>query len=340
MSRGDVVHDALGDRLVGIGWDAGWAAALADASVRPGARPGRVVRRHKGGLDVVTATGVLAAETDPSADLEVATGDWVAVAQDADGLSWVLVVLPRRTALVRRDPAERAHRQILAANADEVWVVHGLDRPLNPRRLERALVLAFDSGADPAIVLTKADTVRELDRVLEEVGSVAAGVPVLPVAAAREEGVAALRMRLGTDRTAALLGESGAGKSTLVNRLAEAAVLLTGAVRAGDAKGRHTTTVRALVPLTGGGAVLDTPGVRAMGLWELGPGLDRAFPEIAEAEARCRFRDCGHGDEPGCAVRSALSEGSLRADRVAAWHRLLDELDAVERERTEQGRRA
>lgn len=222
---------------------------------------------------------------------------------------------------------------------DWVFVVMGLDRPLKPGRIERSLVLAWDSGAEPVIVLTKLDVVEDPSAALAEVAAVAGGAPVQALSSTTGEGIDALHRLLAGDRTVVLLGESGAGKSTLLNRLAGQEVQRTAEVRTRDAKGRHTTVTRDLVVLPTGGVVIDTPGLRSLGLLDADEGLASAYPDIEALAPDCRFRDCRHGTEPGCAVVAAVGEGAIDAERVARYRAMQDELDAGAAEVVEVQRR-
>jgi ribosome biogenesis GTPase len=238
-------------------------------------------------------------------------GDWVVVLTWPDRRVTAEAVLPRRTALVRRAAGRASTGQVLAANLDTAAVVESIDPAPDLNRVERLLALAWQSGARPLVVLTKADLAAAPAVVAAQVAEATAGVPVLPVSAERAAGLDRLRRLVAPGRTLALLGPSGCGKSTLVNALVGAAVMATQRVRRADGKGRHTTTYRALVPVPGGGAVLDTPGVRAVGLLDAGAGLARTFGDLAALVAACRFPDCAHRAEPGCAVRAALASGAL-----------------------------
>jgi ribosome biogenesis GTPase len=317
--------------LAALGWTERLAALAADAGFDH-ARPGRVSRVDRGLVTVLTGAGAVRAV--PAAG-PVATGDWVLV-DDADEPS-VVAILPRASSFVRGDPMDGAatDAQVIAANIDIVFVVHGLDNGPNLRRLERELVLVYDSGATPVVVLTKADLVPEEDAGAAEtdVRTVAPAVDLIVAGAQRDDAVEALRHYAAGGRTVALIGASGVGKSTLVNRLVGAEVQDTGAVRASDRRGRHTTTARELVPLPEGGVLIDTPGLRAVSLWDSDEGLSRAFADIEALAAECRFRDCAHQAEPGCAVLAAVERGDLDPDRLAHYRRLDDELDATARRR-------
>ena len=256
-----------------------------------------------------------------------AVGDWVAVRPPAT----IAAVLPRRTVFSRKEPWSETKEQVLAANADVVFVTTALTkRDFKARRLERYLATAWESGAQPVLVLTKTDLCDDVGAAVVEAESVAFGVSVHPVSAVTGEGVDALRPYFEHDRTVALLGSSGVGKSTLVNLLAGREVLVTREIRA-DGRGRHTTTHRELVPLPGGGLVLDTPGLRELQLWDVSGGLEATFEDVAAIAATCRFSDCAHASEPGCAVRNALRSGALSGERYESWRKLQRELERLER---------
>jgi ribosome biogenesis GTPase len=314
--------------LASLGWDASFASAFA-AVAREGDRPGRVVRPDRGACSVLTAAGMVRARVAPGllADpvARPCAGDWV-VLREVAGQAWLEAVLPRRTSVVRRTAGKESVGQVLAANLDAAAVIEPLDPSPDPSRVERLLALAWESGATPLVVLSKADLAADPATIAAEIAEVAPGVAVLPVSAERGWGLHPLRQWIGPGRTLALLGPSGSGKSTLVNALAGAPVMATQRVRRADGKGRHTTTYRALVPLPGGGAVLDTPGLRAIGLLETADGLDRTFADVVELVAACRFADCRHQTEPGCAVRAALVTGELTVRRWESWRKLQREV--------------
>jgi ribosome biogenesis GTPase len=276
---------------------------------------------------VLTPEGsILAATTET-----VCTGDWVVVDRAGDPPR-IVAVLERRTALVRRS-ADEDTAQLLATNVDEVWIVVPLDRPVGPERIERALVLAWESGALPVLVATKADlaTPDEIGDAVTVLGSAGPGTPAVVVSASTGSGVAALESRLGRGRSVALLGASGAGKSSLINALAGADVVDVGAVRASDSKGRHTTAWRELVLVPAGGVLIDSPGLRAVGMWIDDGGIDAAFSDVADLATQCRFNDCAHETEPGCAVTAAIAAGDLDARRLESYRRLRREAAWAER---------
>jgi len=251
-----------------------------------------------------------------------AVGDWVAMRVATTAL--IAAVLPRSSAFVRRAAGGVTVEQVLAANVDTALLVSGLDCDFNLRRLERYLAAARESGASPVVVLNKADLLGggELQRCVAEAGATAPGVPVVTVSALSACGLEPLAPWLEARRTVALLGSSGVGKSTMVNALLGTRRQPTGTVRAADSRGRHVTSRRELVPLPGGALLIDTPGLRELGLWGGGDGLDGAFPDVVALGRGCRFRDCAHADEPGCAVRAAVEAGELDPARLESWRKL------------------
>lgn len=250
-------------------------------------------------------------------------------------------IAPRSREFVRKDPTERAVPQVLAANFDRVLVAQPLS-DVNLKRLERELVLAHETGAEVTVVLTKADLAedeRQVEAVRAAVRAIAGDVEVLTVSSAAPESVEAVRELIPHGTTAVLIGKSGVGKSSLVNLLVGKDVLETGDVREGDGKGRHTTVSREIVEIPGGGCIVDMPGVRGLGLWDAEAGIGAAFPDIEDLAARCRFRDCKHEDEPGCAVRAAVEAGEVALERFESYQALRQEAREVERRR-EEARRA
>jgi ribosome biogenesis GTPase len=252
-------------------------------------------------------------------------GDWVAARIAGQDYAIVEAVLPRRSCFERRAAGQREEPQAIAANVDSVFLVCGLDGDFNLRRLERYLVLAAESRVAPVIVLNKADLCGDAAACLREVATVAASAPVVAVSALTDHGVDPLYAFLGPGRTVALLGSSGVGKSTIVNQLLGGEHFRTGAVRESDSRGRHTTTHRELAPLPGGGALIDTPGMRELQLWAGQGSVDEVFDEIATLAAQCRFGDCTHAVEPGCAVQEGLAEGAVSQERWESYRKLLGE---------------
>jgi ribosome biogenesis GTPase len=325
----------------------GWTPAIED-QFAPYAADGlelaRVAVERRGAFLLYTARGEQPAElagrlrhaAAERGDLP-AVGDWVAASGNGVGDRMnpvpnagpmrIHAVLPRWTKFSRLAASDHGQtiEQVVAANVDTVLLVAGLDGDLNLRRVERYLALGWESGAEPVVVLTKADLCADVDAVLLGVETVAIGVPVHAVSNVTGEGVEELRAYLRPGHTVAALGSSGVGKSSLVNRLAGQELMATGAVRA-DGRGRHTTTSRQLLLLPGGGLYLDTPGMRELRLWESEEGLAQTFDDVAAAAALCRFADCSHEREPGCGVRAALAEGTLAPERYESWKKLQAEL--------------
>jgi ribosome biogenesis GTPase len=312
-----------------LGWTddltAAWRALGTDTPA------GRVSRLDRGWSSVL-----LAPDTEPlrlrNIGTDVAVGDFVVPSDDGERVAHVL---PRRSAFVRRASfaGSRAQAQTIAANIDVVGLVHAVTSPPNQRRLERELVLAFDSGARPLVVLTKADLVDDAGAAaVASLEAVAPGVPVLLASGISGVGIDALRAFTARNATIAFLGASGVGKSTLVNALVGRTAQHTAGVREGDQRGRHTTVASELVRLPGEGWLIDTPGVRAVSLWSSGTGIERAFADVFGLMDHCRFRDCKHDDEPGCAVNAAVADGRLDPQRLDSMKRLVAEEAAIEAE--------
>lgn len=305
---------------------AGWAAA-------DDAHLGRVVRVDRGLASVLTEDGPHRTSiggallgrmaNDPTEG--PCTGDWCVVREWADHRLTIERLLPRRTAVVRATAGEQSHGQVLCSNVDLAAVVVALHPLPVLSKIERLVTLAWESGARPLVVLTKADVVGDADQIAEEVAEAAPGVDVVVVSSVTGEGIDSLRDRLDGRLTLALLGASGHGKSSLTNALVGAEVLATREIRE-DGRGRHTSVRRELVPLPSGGAVIDTPGLRGVGLVDAEAGIAATFADVEALEGQCRFNDCAHGGEPGCAVAAALADGSLPVRRFESWRRLQREL--------------
>lgn len=297
--------------------------------------PGRVTAVHKERYEVVCEYGETGARLKAgtyyggSADFPT-VGDFVMLRYVPDGDSLILSTLPRRTFFSRRDPDRGRGEQAVAANFDDVFLLQSLNEDFNLRRLERYLTLAWQSGATPVIVLTKADLAEDYSRYLAAVGQVAPGVAVHLVSTKTGFGLEALQSCFRPGRTAVFLGSSGVGKSSLVNALAGEEIMSVGLIRADDGKGRHTTTHRQLLRLPGGAIIIDTPGMRELGMWAVSEGLEEAFPDVERFLGRCRFRDCTHTAEPGCAIRAALEEGELSQVRWDSYRSLQEEAKYAE----------
>jgi len=332
--------------LHALGWNSRWEETFTPYRDR-GLEAARVAREDRGRYLLLHAAGARPAElagrlrheAQGRAELP-AVGDWVAMRSGDGELGVIAAVLPRASAFVRKVAGETTEEQVVAANVDTVFLVAGLDGDLNLRRIERYLAAAWESGAEPVVVLNKADLVEDLEARVVEVESVAPGVPVIAVSALAHQGLEGLGSWLAPGRTVALLGSSGVGKSTLLNALLGEERQDTGAVRADDSRGRHTTTRRELVPLPGGALLLDTPGMRELQLWGGEESLAGTFPDVTELASDCRFRDCRHEGEPGCAVRAAVESGVLDATRLDSWHKLQRELRWLDTRRDARARAA
>lgn len=337
-----------------LGWDderrhefASYAehiAGRARPDRKPNLVPGRVAVEHRGGYSLLTmqgevwaeSTGRMRHEASSRADLP-ATGDWVAAELHDDGHASVHAVLDRRTRFSRNIAGKATDEQVLAANIDVSFLVASLEFEVNLRKLERYLTLAWSGGTDPVVVLTKSDLAGDPEDLVYEmrrVESVALGVPVLLTSAETQAGIEDVRDQLAGNRTAVLLGSSGAGKSTLVNALTGTSDQDVRSVR-GDGKGRHTTTRRELIALEGGGVLVDTPGLRGLKLWDHGDGIAGSFADVDELASACRFRDCRHEGEPGCAIRAAIETGELARVRLDDYNKLQREL-AYQRSKQDQ----
>jgi ribosome biogenesis GTPase len=343
----------------GLGWDAGWDAAF-EPFAAGGGRPARVVAVHKetaivrgdaGGDRPASVTGRFRHEALAASDFP-AVGDWVALEPAAasaspDDPAVIAAVLPRRTAFVRsaadasrRTAGNLADEQVIASNVDIAFLVAGLDGDFNLRRLERYLAVAWSSGVTPVIVLNKADIARDLEERLVAVSAVAPGVPVVVLSALTGDHVADLGAYLVDGQTSVVLGSSGVGKSTLLNTLLGEQRQATADVRDDDSRGRHTTTHRELFALPGGALLIDTPGIRSLEVAGADEGVDTAFDDITELATQCRFSDCRHGSEPGCAIRRAIDDGTLDEGRLDGFRKLERELAFAERREDPRARAA
>lgn len=321
-----------------LGWDEAWAAAFAPYAA-DGLIPARVAIEFNYIYRLYAESGELQAQHAGRMRHEAlsreqlsAVGDWVA-ARPASGEATATIeaILPRRSKFSRKVAGELTEEQIVASNIDTVFLVMGLDGDYNPRRLERYLLLAYESGAKPVVILNKADVADHLSDDMDEIGRIAVGIPVHAISAKTRQGVEIIESYLGTGRTGALLGSSGVGKSTLVNAIVGEEMLKTREVRAHDSRGRHTTRHRHLIVLPAGrGLIVDTPGMRELQLWAHSDGARETFEDIDEIAAGCHFTDCRHRDEPRCAVKQAVEEGRLAADRLEGYLKLQDELQSLE----------
>jgi ribosome biogenesis GTPase / thiamine phosphate phosphatase len=313
------------ERLRSLGWDDERAAEAAAAGL-PCTVPGRIARVDRGICTVFAADGTHRAAVPPRFGTP-AVGDWALFtpAVEAGDDASLQALLGRRTSFSRHAAGEETLEQVVAANVDVVLLLNALDQRFSLRRIERYLTLGWQSGAQPVIVFTKTDVCDDVERIVLETEAIAFGTGIVALSSVTGEGFDQLTRYLTANRTVALLGLSGAGKSTLINRLAGEELLRTQEVR-DDGRGRHTTTHRELIPLPDGGVLVDTPGMRAVGLWGEEEALEQAFTDVEELAAQCRFADCAHETEPGCAVVEAIQQGTLPAARLESYNKLLREL--------------
>ncbi|MHC4959376.1 MAG: ribosome small subunit-dependent GTPase A [Planctomycetota bacterium] len=325
--------------LASLGWTADDQAAF-EEEYGPECEPARVSEQQKGlytvwaaaGERPVTLPGRFRHRAESHAEY-TAVGDWVAVAGQL-----IRDVLPRRTALLRKRGLGHTEAQVVAANIDTVFITTSLNQDLNPRRLERYLTLVWESGARPVVVLTKADLCTDVMSRVGDTENASLGVPVHAVCALEGRGLEQLADYLGPAATVALVGSSGVGKSTIVNALAGADIQTVKQIRKDAYRGQHTTTSRQLIRLPGGGLVVDTPGMRELSLWDGSEGVSATFSDIEELGKQCRFRDCGHAAEPGCAVRGAIDNGTLDETRWASYSKLVRELAFLEKKQRQRER--
>ncbi len=328
----------MDDALTALGWDAGWTAVWAEAiAANPGLTAARVAVAHRGAVEVIDGEGGFWAEPTGKMFFDAGdrralpvVGDWVGIsdaerARDKRSRAAIVAILPRRSCLVRRAAGEREEPQPIVANVELVLVVTSANQDLNPRRLERYFETVRAGGSRPVMVVNKMDLVDDPDAILAATRAVAGETQVIAMSALRGDGVDTITSLLAPGQTAAVVGSSGVGKSTLVNALHGAAAQVTQPIRADDDRGRHTTTRRSLFVLPGGALMIDTPGMRELALWFDEDDRPR-FDDIDQLAAGCRFADCRHQREPGCAVRAAVASGGLAAERLAGFHKLAGEL--------------
>jgi ribosome biogenesis GTPase len=321
-----------------LGWSDFFASSFAPYGAA-GYQVGRVLLEHKQTYLLYTEPGEIAAEVTgkfrhqaTSSQAFPAVGDWVVASIPAEAeKATIHQVLPRKSKFSRQAAGAKTTEQIVATNIDTVFLVSSLDSNFNLRRIERYLVLTWESGANPVMLLNKADLCDRVANRIAEVEAIALGVPVLTLSAARQQGLEALQPYLQPGQTVALLGSSGVGKSTITNQLLGLEAQAVQAVRQQDHKGRHTTTHRQLIPLASGGCIIDTPGMRELQLWSAAEGLQETFADIEELAQQCRFRDCQHTTEPSCAVQEAIAQGLLDPARLFSYQKLQRELDYANR---------
>ncbi|MGF1450423.1 MAG: ribosome small subunit-dependent GTPase A [Opitutales bacterium] len=318
--------------LAALGWTPE-RAVQAQSGLRQGLQPARVTRQNRHDCTLAgeagTLTATVAGQLHRRGTSPVIVGDWVLYRPMPEGLPVVETILERSSLFLRQSAGKRATAQPVAANVDRAFILTTPDRDFRLNRLERFLVLAEASGTEAALLLNKTDLADDPEALLTQMGSVAMGRPVLGLRAETGEGVEAVRALIGTGQTAAFLGSSGMGKSTLINQLLGVETLQTGAIREADHRGRHTTTWRELLPLPGGGVVIDTPGLREIQLVGNVEAFERVFADVVETCGRCRFSNCTHQNEPGCAVREALASGALSTRRLAHYFELRAEVEAA-----------
>jgi ribosome biogenesis GTPase len=323
--------------LANLGWSGFFAAHLAPHAA-DGLFPARVIAQekllylaHNGSTELSAELSGRFRHEAERLDKFPAVGDWVAVKPHSEDAAIVHALLPRRTGISRKEAWTKTAEQVIAANVDTVFLVSGLDQEFNPRRIERYVATVLRGGATPVVILNKTDLCADPAPVIARLGPIAAGIAVHPVSAVGDSGLDALKAYVRPGETVALIGSSGVGKSTIINRLLGVERQGTGEVSRAVGKGRHVTTRRELIPIPGGGLLMDTPGLRELQLWGDERDLSAAFEDIAALAAQCRFRDCRHGDEPGCAVRAALESGELEPERLRNYEKMQRELRFLEK---------
>jgi len=320
-------------QLIDLGWDSSFDKSFESFNDR-NLSPARIARENRNNYLTLSSDGELVGELSGKFHNETngsagrpAIGDWVTISpRPNEGRATIHALFPRKSAFVRKVAGMITEAQIVAANIDTVFIVCGLDNNFNPRRVERYLALAWESGATPVVILNKVDLCDDAESLVAEIESIAIGVPVHPISAVAGTGLAVFSDYLTTGKTAAFLGSSGVGKSTIINSLLGAERLKVGEVREYDGRGRHTTSFRELILLPGGGIVIDTPGMREIQVWGDDEGLKQAFDDIQALALQCRFTDCNHHTEPGCAVKKAVLDGTLDPDRLRSYMKLKREL--------------
>ncbi|MBD3217365.1 MAG: ribosome small subunit-dependent GTPase A [candidate division Zixibacteria bacterium] len=333
--------------LSDIGWSNYFESFFHDYREK-GLMPYRVSQEHKSRYVILGENGELSAEISGKFRHDAlskgdfpAVGDWVAASpRPEEGTATIHAVLPRKSGFSRKAAGRVTEEQIVAANIDTVFLVSGLDYDFNPRRIERYIAISWECGANPVIILNKTDLCEDLEAKIEEVETIAFGIPIISISAKNKDGLDQLKEYLKHRQTAAFLGSSGVGKSTIINGLLGYERQLVREIREDDSKGRHTTTYRELIVLPEGGILIDTPGMRQIKLWDDEGELSRTFDDIEELALQCKFRDCSHSGEPGCAIRKALEEGKLDKKRWNNYNKLQKELKYLEaRKDTKEMRR-